>query len=61
MKLWEQAARAAGLDWERVRRQWERHPPVKRSGAALESWLASPEGQARLRELIRERGGEESR
>ena len=55
MKLWEQAARAAGLDWERVRRQWERHPPVKRSGAALESWLASPEGQARLRELIRER------
>ena len=53
MKLWEQAARAAGLDWERVRRQWERHPPVKR--------LASPEGQARLRELIRERDGEESR
>ena len=61
MKLWEQAARAAGLDWARVRRQWEGHPPVKRNGAALESWLASPEGQARLRELIRERDGEESR
>ena len=61
MKLWEQAARAAGLDWERVRRQWERHPPVKRTGKELERWLVSPEGQARLRELIRERDGEESR